>query len=132
MRNKIMIGIIMLVGTLFIMDSCEDNAGFRPVKKVTVPTDCDTAGLSYNNGIDTIINTQCAVSGCHARRGTGPDFTSYANLSTYISGGQSSLFYTCLIDGTPYAMPSTPQPGWATDPCLLAKLKEWILVGAPQ
>jgi hypothetical protein len=132
MKNKVIIGFIIVCAVMLIIQSCENKVAITPVATNSVPANCDTAKLTYSGGIDTIINTQCAVSGCHVSRSTAPDFTSYYNLTTYIANGKTSTMYTCLVNGNPYVMPNVPQPGWSSNPCLLAKLKQWLIVGAPQ
>jgi len=43
--------------------------------------DCETANISFSSDIKPIIDTNCAVSGCHVT-GTGlPSWETYANIS---------------------------------------------------
>lgn len=132
MKYKIVFGLALLV-LVIVINSCQKNVGYVAV----VAAPCDTAGMTYSSGagapIQTIINTQCAVSGCHAPGSpkANGDFSTYANVYLHASGGKSSAMYTNLVGPTTQPMPNIAQPGW--DPnCMKAKLVEWILIGAPQ
>jgi hypothetical protein len=133
MKKTVILGALAIITALFI-NSCENKEAL-PMGIAPLSTSCDTTHLTYSGGINTIINTQCAVSGCHnGTSSTANDFTSYYALQPYATakkGPTSSEFYTCLYEGTPYQMPNVAQPGW-TDACTQAKLKQWILDGAPQ
>lgn len=132
-RKLVIVGVVLFAAVA--INSCENKEAL-PAGIGMLTKSCDTTHLTYTGGIDTIINTQCATSGCHdGYSATAPDFTNYAALQSYAQntrkGPQSTTFYTCLYEGTPYQMPNIPQPGWS-DACTQAKLKQWILDGAPQ
>lgn len=130
MRSRLILGALVMVAfTAMVISSCESKEAL-PV--IALPSNCDTTHLTYNGGIDSLINTQCAVSGCHVPRGGAgaASFTTYAGLSSYASGGKSAQIYTCLMYGNPYRMPNVAQPGWNT--CDLDKITQWVLDGAPQ
>jgi hypothetical protein len=136
MRNRIFVGVILLCAVICI-NSCENKEALFPPGSSTGgggsiwPAGCDSTNLTYNGGIDSIINTQCAVAGCHVPRGgaSADDFQGYANATSQTSGGKSSMFYQRL-EGIGNLMPNTPQPGW--DPCMKIRLEQWVLNGAPQ
>jgi len=131
MRSKLILGTLGLFAfAAMVITSCENKEALLPT--TVLSASCDTTHLTYNGGIDTIINTQCAVSGCHVPHSTAPNYNTYAALSANASGGTSSLFYGDLVKGNPHVMPNVPQPGWNSNPCLKAKLVQWVLDGAPQ
>ncbi|MGP8215981.1 MAG: hypothetical protein ACLQQ4_10490 [Bacteroidia bacterium] len=112
------------------INSCENKEVIVPM--VVVPSDCDTTGMTYSSGTDTIrtiINTQCAVTGCHNTYSVNGDFTTYNGVSKAAQGGSSSQMYINLQGGaTP--MPQSQQPGWSE--CDKQKIEAWILQGANQ
>lgn len=129
MKFKIGVG-ITVVAMILAMNSCENKSVPLPSG---VPTNCDTSNLTYNSTpaatMQTIINANCAIGGCHVPGGTAPtDYTSYASLRPYARGGQSSQFWNYLFINK--TMPLAPQP--PLDACTQAKFKEWLIVGAPQ
>lgn len=133
MKGKLVIIIGIVLFGAIVISSCEDKVALTPLANNAIPSNCDTAHLTYSGGIDTIINTQCNVSGCHdGKSRTAPNLTTYSLVMVYASGGKTSKFYTCLFQSTPYVMPNVPQPGWSSNPCLKAKLQQWLIVGAPQ
>jgi hypothetical protein len=141
MRNRIFIGVILLCAVICI-NSCESKEALMPVSSGNGgggsggskwPAGCDSTNLTYSGGIDSIINTQCAVAGgCHLpKSGTAAaNFNSYAGVTAYTSGGASSMFYQRLEGKGGALMPSSAQPGW--DPCMKLRLEQWVINGAPQ
>jgi hypothetical protein len=129
MKVRVIAGFVLLVSVLFI-NSCENNSA---VPSSSLPGTCDTAALTYSSGpnkMQTVINTYCAISGCHVPGGGGgaPDYTSYSNLSLYASGKQGSLFWQYLFVNQ--TMPLSPQPPLTS--CNQNKFKAWLSAGAPQ
>ena len=90
----------------------------------TVVAFCDTATLSYNNEIKTIVNNNCAVSGCHSAGSPFRDFTTYSGINAVISNG---LFKNRVIDKNPSIMPVGGFPVGSDDE---AKLLCWVEKGA--
>lgn len=128
-KNAIILGILSLVAVISI-NSCENKVGVVPSASTSSCPPVDTAKLYYSKGIDTIINTQCAVAGCHVVHGTGVNFSTYAALQTDATGGTSSKFYAYLVLGNPMIMPNVPQAGW--NDCMKNKLVQWVEKGSPQ
>ncbi|MGP8215358.1 MAG: hypothetical protein ACLQQ4_07335 [Bacteroidia bacterium] len=126
-RSKFFI-LIVFFALILAANSCENKEALVPIVN-SLPAGCDTAGQKYSKGIDTIINTQCAVSGCHAYGGLGADFTTYSGVLTYAKGGQGSSMWQDLVGPTSTPMPQIQQPGW--NECDKFKLEDWILAGAP-
>lgn len=123
---------MLALSAVVCINSCENKVAIVP-SAASNSSSCppvDTATLYYSKGIDTLINTQCAVSGCHVPRSTAVDFTSYSALSADASGGTSSKFYAYVHSGNPMVMPNVPQSGW--NDCMKAKLLQWVLNGARQ
>ncbi len=91
----------------------------------TVVTLCDTLNITYDNGAKTIINANCAISGCHGAGSVYKDFTTYAGINQVISSGQ---FVKRVFDGNPSFMP----PSGFSNSTDKDKLKCWIESGAKQ
>lgn len=129
MKVKVYMGIILMAMALFIY-SCENKS--IPLPSTAVPNNCDTVSLTYSSGSNTmqaIINANCATGNCHVPGGTAPtDYTTYATMTRYITGGQSSSFWQYLFVNK--TMPLSPQP--PLDACTQAKFKAWLNAGAPQ
>jgi hypothetical protein len=128
MKIKVFAGFVLLALILF-MYSCENNQ--VPVPSGQLPAGCDTAKLTYSSGgnsMQVVINTYCAINGCHASGGAEPDYTSYANLNRYATGGQNSAFWQYLFVNK--TMPQSPQP--PLDVCTQFKFKAWLMANAPQ
>jgi hypothetical protein len=134
MKNRILIqrlGILYLL-VLFVcilaISSCENKEALVTPAN-SFPVGCDTTHQTYTKDIDTIINTQCAVSGCHASGGAGADFSSYYKVITYAKGGKSSSIWQDIVGPSSTPMPNVAQPGWSE--CDKYKIEAWILAGVP-
>jgi hypothetical protein len=86
-------------------------------------SDCNTAGLTYQNAIKALVDTRCAVSGCHVS-GTGRVvLTTYQGVKAIVDDGR--LAQRAIVDKT---MPPTgPLPS-----CSIRQLEQWIADGAPE
>lgn len=77
------------------------------------------SGVSYSNTISGIIETKCAISGCH-NGSQAPDFRSFTNIK-----GNASQIKTLTGNGT------MPQEGSLTQE-QIAQIACWVDDGAPQ
>lgn len=87
---------------------------------------CDTsAAVTFAGTVQPIIQTNCAVPGCHVPGGSGVgDFTSYAGVAEKVADGS---FASAVFDQR--AMPpSTSSP---LSNCDLEKLRLWVNAGHP-
>jgi hypothetical protein len=118
---------VMLVFLIITVNSCEKNNALP----APVPTGCDTANLTYTNSMQLLININCGSynTGCHAPGVSDHgDFSNYASLQRYATGGEQSFFYRYIF--IQKKMPESPE--LPLDACTSAKFKAWILAGAPQ
>lgn len=67
--------------------SVKDNLGCSVSQSVTVERG-DT-GTSYAGDVDTIIQTKCAISGCHNGSNSLPDYTKFGELQSRAIGVKS-------------------------------------------
>jgi hypothetical protein len=84
--------------------------------------DCVVEGVSFANDIRPIINTTCAVSGCHVQGGSGNGvYDNYDNVKAKVDNG--SLQQRILID-------QDHPPNTTLSNCQLLFIEEWIKTGA--
>lgn len=88
------------------------------------PTDtCSTTGMTYTDDIATIVNTNCATSGCHSEsavsNGTFP-LTNYTEVSVLFRG--ANAFLSINHEGSVEPM---PRGGEKMDQCLIDKIQAW-------
>jgi beta-mannanase len=79
--------------------------------------DCN-AVLTYNNGIKTLVNASCAISGCHIAGGISPDLSNYTSLKANIT----KVTKRAIIDK------NMPAPS-GMSACNITKLDNWIKAG---
>lgn len=84
---------------------------------------CNTTNLVFNGEIQPLINTHCALSGCHVA-GTGRvDFTTYEGVKSVAADGR--LHQKVIVDKS--MPPSGPLPK-----CEMDKIDAWIKAGFPK
>ncbi|MFZ1686826.1 MAG: hypothetical protein WAU70_05380 [Flavobacteriales bacterium] len=84
---------------------------------------CDTANVTYSGTVKGIIETNCAVSGCHIAGGQGVgNFQVYQEVKDRVDNGRFRSFV--LVDRT---MP----PNYDLSDCELEQLTAWVNAGGP-
>jgi len=113
-RVKIAIFIILLfIGTSCAYDNAEELLG---------ENECPPEGTSFSETIAPIINTNCAVSGCHITGQQLPTLNTYAQISA-----NSSKIKTRTSNGT--MPPSTS--GLSLSIQEIEAIACWVESGAP-
>ncbi|MBK6774974.1 MAG: hypothetical protein IPG74_03685 [Flavobacteriales bacterium] len=85
---------------------------------------CDTANVTYSGTAKSILETNCAISGCHVSGGTGPgNFTSYADVKQRVDNG---TFRILVLENR------TMPPSFSLSSCELEQLSIWLDAGAPE
>lgn len=91
-----------------------------------VNASCDTANVTYNSSIKSIITDKC--QGCHS--GSSPaggyDFSTYAGVKARVNDGK---LWGAVNQVAGYS--AMPKNGNKLSTCELDKLKIWINAGAP-
>ena len=82
---------------------------------------CDLSDVKYSTAIGPLINSSCAVSGCHVANSYTGDFSIYAGVKVRVDDG---TFKSRVIDV--HAMP----PVNKLSDCDYKKLKAWFDAGA--
>ena len=83
-------------------------------------TDCN-APLTYTSGIKTILDLNCAFSGCHATGAVSPDLTNYTSVTAN----------AIKITSRAITIKDMPRPA-GMSACNITKLDNWIKGGMIQ
>lgn len=120
---------------IFTILSCEHDSLYVSVDEndVIVEDDCDPDKIYYVNDVLPIINSNCAISGCHGGGSTqdGVDLSSYSGILQEITIGNAfdSDLYEAITDDDPEdIMPPSP-----SNPLTLEQItiiRDWINQGA--
>lgn len=84
------------------------------------PIECETDGLTYDNGVKSIIDANCASSGCHGGA-RSPRLTTYAEVTSSLDRVEQRALKDRDMP------PSSPLGS-----CSSEKLQAWIDAGAPE
>lgn len=85
--------------------------------------DCTVNSVSYSVDIEPIINTSCAISGCHVQGGSGNGiFDSYAGVKAKVDNGSFRQRVIVERDMPPTAPLSN---------CQIKYIEQWLNEGAP-
>jgi len=77
------------------------------------PAFCDTIKVSYNLQIKDIIDTNCAIAGCHRAGTRAPgDYTSYNSIEPFLVDREFKRYVIDLRNDPDIGMP----PNWETNP----------------
>ena len=107
----------MFVLGIVIFISCEHK---KEEQKIINTTDSCSVNLTYIGGIKTLVEANCAYSGCHVI-GTGAgDFTTYDLLKS-----KASEINTRVV-----LVKNMPPTGMLS--CNITKLDNWIKAGMPE
>ena len=123
MRKLIMVGLLAFVGFSCTKENKED---LRASQTGPVQDSCITSDLTYQNSIQAILSTNCAVSGCHA----GPNGIGGLDLNTYSSSQKIAADGELVGRIKNIAGPLMPPSGKLSD-CDIEKIEAWIADGAP-
>lgn len=118
--NKLAIA-FMLCATVVVLFSCGKEEGDGD-------SECTTEALTYTNSAKSIIDTNCATSGCH-NEGTTSTFQmhNFETVSAVVSFGNVLK----SINHEP-GVSQMPKGGTKLDDCTISKITAWINDGAPE
>jgi hypothetical protein len=119
MKKPHLLFYLTIVVIAFALNACYyDNAEeLYPDSK-----NCDVSNIDYNLDIKPIVDSNCALSGCHIS-GTGrKDFSTFQGLKDVLDDGR--LRQHVVINKT---MP----PSGPLSTCNIAKIDAWIQAGGP-
>jgi hypothetical protein len=118
-------GLFLLTFALFVF-SCGKDDGDDPN-----PSNCDTADLTYTDDIKTILNTNCALSGCHsaAEASMQGAMNDYDAAKAFVAEGR--ILGAINHEQGFEAMPR-PEGSAKLDDCTIDKITAWVVDGAPE
>lgn len=88
-------------------------------------TFCDTSAVTWSGTIEPMIQSSCAIPGCHVPGGQSPSLTSYTAVKAIADDGR---LRGVVINGSPFFMP----PSGKLPACDQNHLQAWLDAGAPQ
>lgn len=111
----------LIAFTLSLVSSCYYDKEETLYPNSSTNTSCDTSLAKYSKDVSVIINSKCAVSGCHVAGSQTPDLSSYAALTS--SNNITRVQERAINSKTmPAAGPLSA--------CEITKLQLWINNGA--
>lgn len=133
MKNRNYFTSALVATALLLACTHETTNPNSPSNTPTVSTTCSPDSVYFVNEVLPIINSNCAMSGCHdaATRADGVQLTSYSTIMKYVKAGNAadSKLYKVIIDTDPGdRMP--PPPRSPLTAAQIAKIQKWINQGA--
>lgn len=118
MRTPILLALVAML--LLATNGC-----YYDKEELLYPSNfCDTTAVTWATDIEPLINTKCAISGCHANGTTSPNLTGYTAVKAQADNGR---LRARAIDGVPSFMPASGK----LPACEMAVLDTWLRAGAP-
>jgi len=71
-KRAVIIGLV-LISFACTYDNAEDLYGIN---------ECPSEGVSFSDKVEPIVNTNCAIQGCHATGGQQPTLETYEQISS--------------------------------------------------
>ncbi|NOT37696.1 MAG: hypothetical protein HOP11_10005 [Saprospiraceae bacterium] len=118
---------ILILSSLFgllVITNCGDSSG-------TDPIDCTGVVATYNGSAKSLLNTNCAGSGCHSKvdKSAGIDLSDYTGASAYLKGSNNK--FLCSINHESGCV-KMPEGSTKLDAASLKILNCWVNSGYPQ
>lgn len=115
---------LFILGILALLSSCSDDE--EPMMNMT--DNCDSVNVSYQRDIVPIINSSCALTGCHVSGFNSGDFTNYADIKQRADNGRLN---TRVVVNQNMPPSNSPGPQSLSDAEIEA-FECWIAAGAPE
>lgn len=87
-------------------------------------TFCDTSAVTWSLTIQPLVETECAIPGCHVPGVQSPDLSTYAGVKAVADDGR---LRGVTILGDPFFMP----PSGQLPSCKQQQIQTWLDAGAP-
>lgn len=91
MRTKYLLWVVCVLAIPFFQTSCTADEVPEP------PSLCDTITVTHKTHMDTLLNNNCAFSGCHDGSSQFPDLRTFSAIS---SSGKFKRIYVRVSEGT--------------------------------
>ncbi len=110
--------IAVILSLLFLASCYNDNE-----EELYGLIDCNPLDVSYSKDIEPLINSSCAISGCHVQGGSGTGiFANYENVKAKVDDGSFRQRVIVQKD----MPPSSP-----LSDCQIKYIESWLNAGAP-
>jgi hypothetical protein len=111
--------LLLLATVLFALPGC-----YYDTEEELYPNSfCDTTNVTWTADIQPLIQSSCAIPGCHVPGSQSPNLTSYSAVQT-----NAAAIKGVIVDGAPFFMP----PSGRLPSCDQQKVSQWVAAGAPQ
>jgi len=131
-KMKVTLAVLVSAGAITIA-ACT-NESKENITPDNSGNNCDSTGITYSNYVKSVIDANCATSGCHD---PGTQSSGY-NLSTYagvLNVAQTSRQGTSLLLGVinhQSGFTAMPESLPKLDVCTINKITAWVNNGEPQ
>ncbi len=112
---------LLICGMVFIFVSCGDDDDPDPDPV------CDTTDMTYNADIKTILDTNCATSGCHVSGFGNGSLANYDDAVAVVGFGKIIGSINHSADAV-----AMPPSGIKLADCSIDKIEAWIAAGTPE
>jgi len=123
MNRYILILAVFILPLAFFVISCGDDDD-------DTGDTCDTTNVTYTNSIATILNANCAFSGCHSSADVyvGP-MSNYAEAAAFAGAGR---IVGAINHDTGFEPMPRPSGTAKLSDCNIDKIEAWIAAGTPE
>jgi hypothetical protein len=91
---------------------------------------CDTTSVTYSTSVKPILDTKCAVAGCHnaQAQAAGINLSSHAGIQNYLEVSADRFISSIARDGNASEM---PKGGNKLPECEITLIRTWVNAGFP-
>jgi hypothetical protein len=91
---------------------------------------CDTSDITYTNTVASIMNNNCALSGCHV---DGNEMVAFFSLEGYTKAKGAADFGR-IVGAISHESGFSPMPKGSNklDQCTIDQIAAWVDAGAPE
>lgn len=109
--------LLLLAAVLLVLPGCYyDNE-----EELYPNSFCDTANVTWSSDIQPLIQSNCAIPGCHVPGAQSPALNSYSAVQA-----NAAAIKGVIADGAPFFMP----PSGKLPACDQQKVADWVSRGA--
>lgn len=127
MNRYILVLAIFIIPFALIVTSCSDE------EEGGEENTCDTNNITYTNSIGAIINSNCALSGCHSAADVyiGP-MSNYTETVGFASSNNGATIIGAINHAAGFEPMPYPSGTAKLSDCNIAKIEAWIAAGTPE
>jgi hypothetical protein len=120
MLRKILLLLSIALPLAFFVASCGDDDDTNT---------CDTSSVTYTNSVATILNSNCAASGCHNSGSVNGSLANYADAAAFADFGRigGAINHDTGFEPMPYPVGTAK-----LSDCNISKIEAWIAAGTPE